>query len=279
AIEDDGLLTSDALRLLQSNNEANGGDLAAPLFRRRRPRRPPPTEPPQPPPTEPPQPPPTEPPQPSPTEPPQPPGIRPIADFPPGCFDGPGPVFGENFNRFEETAICVYILEGVNDNGVYQESPGIRFLSNSPGYPGRGRTATVQLNVVDLPGTAPQGGITVETASFAFVGIEFAFANFTWAIAPTSRSTVGTDDGVPVAFPTSFEGHEVPEDELSYTVDPQELSTTAPRGVDAHRTGLRLVNSAPSKPGSLLPFQVTQEVSIKRKTRGVRGWEFDVSCQ
>ncbi|KAF4690724.1 hypothetical protein FOZ60_016923 [Perkinsus olseni] len=213
AIEDDGLLTSDALRLLQGNNEANG------------------------------------------------------------------PVFGENFNRFEETAICVYILEGVNDNGVYQESPGIRFLSNSPGYPGRGRTATVQLNVVDLPGTAPQGGITVETASFAFVGIEFAFANFTWTIAPSSSTTVGTDDGVPVAFPISFEGHEVPEDELSFIVDPQELSTTAPRGVDAHRTGLRLVNSAPSRPGSLLPFQVTQEVSIKRKTRGVRGWEFDVSCQ
>ncbi|KAF4709728.1 hypothetical protein FOZ62_021046, partial [Perkinsus olseni] len=54
-----------------------------------------------------------------------------VADYPKGCYEGPGPAEGDNIELLPPS--CIFSLRGVKSDGVYQETGGIVIRTNMDG--------------------------------------------------------------------------------------------------------------------------------------------------
>ncbi|KAF4753297.1 hypothetical protein FOZ62_005288, partial [Perkinsus olseni] len=127
-----------------------------------------------------------------------------IADYPKGCYGGPGPAKGGGHIKLLDGA-CIYSMRGKTSAKVPQESAGIKLATN---IPGRGGAMKLQLDVVGE--TAHSFGrpkISVKTSGLAFLKMQDEDIRFWWNPAPGDRVFTSDDKGeVRVELPSTTHG-------------------------------------------------------------------------
>ncbi|KAF4678929.1 hypothetical protein FOZ60_015873 [Perkinsus olseni] len=95
-----------------------------------------------------------------------------VADYPKGCYEGPGPAEGDNIELLPPS--CIFSLRGVKSDGVYQETGGIVIRTNMDGKWGEMRIQ------VDLKkgSTNEETEVDVETSGWAHLWFEHGDISF-----------------------------------------------------------------------------------------------------
>ncbi|EER07870.1 hypothetical protein Pmar_PMAR008048 [Perkinsus marinus ATCC 50983] len=97
------------------------------------------------------------------------------ADYPPGCYGGPGPGEGSNITDMLAPS-CIYNMKGYATDAVYREAAGIILNTNRAGYYDG---MLLNLTVSNLPGTL-KPDILVETDGWAHLSVGDETRDFWW---------------------------------------------------------------------------------------------------
>ncbi|EER03143.1 hypothetical protein Pmar_PMAR018398 [Perkinsus marinus ATCC 50983] len=105
------------------------------------------------------------------------------ADYPPGCYGGPGPGEGSNITDMLAPS-CIYSMESYTTDGSYTEVAGIILNTNRPGHYG-----SMSVNfTVSSPTRTREPDILVVTDGWAHLSVGDETRDFWWNPAPGKNS-------------------------------------------------------------------------------------------
>ncbi|EER04870.1 hypothetical protein Pmar_PMAR028844 [Perkinsus marinus ATCC 50983] len=101
------------------------------------------------------------------------------ADYPPGCYGGPGPGNGSTIYNMLAPS-CIYNMKGYTIDGVHREVGGMILNTNRPGHYG---SLHMNVNLSTVPGTEKHD-VLVGTKGWAHLSVGDETRDFWWNPAP-----------------------------------------------------------------------------------------------
>ncbi|KAF4702470.1 hypothetical protein FOZ63_031057 [Perkinsus olseni] len=126
--------------------------------------------------------------------------FRTVADYPKGCYRGPGPAEGDTIELLHPS--CIFSQKGQKSNGVYQETGGIIIRTNMAGKWGQMK---IQVNLMESR-TSGETEVSVETSGWAHLWFDYDDIGFHWN--PASNTGYFSDTSVvPVSVASTVDAH------------------------------------------------------------------------
>ncbi|EER09435.1 hypothetical protein Pmar_PMAR001638 [Perkinsus marinus ATCC 50983] len=184
------------------------------------------------------------------------------ADYPPGCYGGPGPGEGSNITDMLAPS-CIYNMKGYAIDGVHREVAGIILNNNMRGRYG---SLHMNLNLSTLPGTVKHN-VIVGTYGWAHLSVGDETRDFWWNPSP-GENIYGPKPVEVFAKVATIDSGTLPNNVSTWSSWDSLTGT-------AHSDGLNLICT--HKCSSNVPnseFYTGQEILIKRVEGG---WNYLVT--